>query len=96
VEGGRTIGLISVDRLREVPPEQRVQQRVRDHLVPVDEDHSVAPETPLLEAIAKMGRVGAQRLLVLRPGYPELVGLLTRSGLARFVELRQALGAEGS
>jgi len=93
VEGARAIGLISVERLRAVPPEQRAQQRVRDQLEPVDEDHSVAPETPLLEAIGKMGRVGAQRLLVLRPGSPELVGLLTKSGLARFVELRQALEA---
>jgi len=92
VESGRTVGLISVDRLRAVPPETRAQQRVRDHLERADEEHSVTPETPLLEALAKMGRLGSQRLLVLRPGSPELVGLLTRSGLARFVELRQALG----
>ena len=93
VEGGRTVGLISVDRLRTVPPEVRAQERVRDHLERADEEHSVTPETPLLEAIVKMGRLGAQRLLVLRPGSSELVGLLTHSGLARFVELRQALGA---
>jgi Zn-dependent protease len=94
VEGERTVGLISVDRLRTIAPEARALQRVRDHLEPMDEEHSVTPETPLLEALAKMGRVGAQRLLVLRPGSSRLVGLLTKSGLARFVELRQALGAE--
>jgi hypothetical protein len=42
----------------------------------------------------KMQGAGAQRLLVLRPGSSELLGLLTASGLVRFVELRQALGAE--
>jgi Zn-dependent protease len=93
VEGGRTLGLISIDRIARVLPELRPQQRVRDHLEPADAEHSVAPERPLLEALAQMGRVGAQRLLVLRPGSPELLGLLTQSGLVRFVELRQALGA---
>jgi len=91
VEGGRALGVISLERLARVPPEQRAQQRVREHLEPADAEHSVAPETPLLEALAQMGRVGAQRLLVLRPGSSELVGLLTQSGLVRFVELRQAL-----
>lgn len=93
VESGRALGLISVDRLRAVPPEARSQQRVRDHLEPADAAHCVAPETALLEALAQMGRSGAQRLLVLRPGSSELAGLLTQSGLVRFVELRRALGA---
>jgi Zn-dependent protease/CBS domain-containing protein len=91
VEGKRTLGVISLERLARVPPEQRAQQRVRDHLEPADAEHRVAPETPLLEALAQMGRIGAQRLLVLRPGSDELAGLLTQSGLVRFVELRQAL-----
>ena len=91
VEGGRALGVISLERLARVPPELRAQQRVREHLEPADAERSVAPDTPLLEALAQMGRVGAQRLLVLRPGSAELVGLLTQSGLVRFVELRQAL-----
>ena len=95
VDAGRAIGLISIDQLRRVPPEARAQQRVRDHLEAVDAERSVTPELPLLEALGKMGRLGAQRLLVLRPGSSELVGLLTQSGLVRFVELRQALGATG-
>lgn len=53
----------------------------------------MTPETPLVEALGKVGRLGAQRLLVLRPGSSERVGLLTRSGPARFVELRQEIGA---
>jgi Zn-dependent protease len=96
LEDGRVIGLISVDRLRAVPHERRAQQRVRDHLEALDERNVVTPETPLLEALRKMGSLGAQRLLVMRPGAREPVGLLTRSGLARFVELRQALAAPES
>jgi len=96
VERGRTLGLISVDRVGSVPAEARAQQRVRDHLEPLDEAHRVTPETPLLEALRSMGSLGVQRLLVMRPGSLELVGLLTKSGLVRFVELRQALAAEES
>jgi predicted transcriptional regulator len=93
VENGRTLGLISVDRVRGVPAEMRAGQRVRDHLEPLDESHRVAPETPLLEALRSMAGLGVHRLLVLRPGSAELVGLLTKSGLVRFIELRQTLGA---
>jgi CBS domain-containing protein len=92
VENGRAIGVISIDELRSVPPEERARQRVRDRLEPADSSRCVAPQTPLLEALAQMGRIGAQRLLVLRPGSAELAGLLTQSGLVRFVELRRALG----
>jgi Zn-dependent protease len=93
VEGGRTLGLISVDRVRAVPAEARAAQRVRDHLERLAESQRVTPETPLLEALRSMGSPGMQRLLVMRPGSAELVGLLTKSGLVRFLELRQTLGA---
>jgi CBS domain-containing protein len=94
VEGGRTLGLISVDRVRGVPAAQRAQQRVRDHLDPAVERLRVTPETPLLEALRTMASLGAQRLLVMRAGSDQLAGLLTKSGLVRFIELRQALAAE--
>lgn len=97
VEGGRTLGLISIDRVQSVPAEARARERVRDHLDPMDERQRVTPETPLLEALRKMGSLGVKRMLVMRPDSAELAGLLTKSGLVRFVELRQALGAtEGS
>jgi Zn-dependent protease len=93
VEAGRTLGLISVDRVRSVPAPQRAAQRVRDHLEPLDERLRVTPETPLLEALRTMASLGAQRLLVMRPGSDQLAGLLTKSGLVRFIELRQTLAA---
>lgn len=90
---GQTLGLISLEALKRVPPEARAGERVDDHLEPAADERSVTPETPLLEALGKMGRLGLARILVLEPGSRRLAGLLTRGGLARFVELRQALGA---
>jgi CBS domain-containing protein len=95
VDGGRTLGLVSVERVKSVPPTERERERVRDHLEPLDPERAVTPQSPLVDAVAKMGRLGVPRLLVLRPNSSEVVGLLTQSGLARFVELRQSLrGAE--
>jgi Zn-dependent protease len=94
VEGGRALGVISIDQLARVPADTRAARRVLDVMAPADAAHCIAPETPLLEALALMAQSGAGRLLVIRPGSNELLGLLTQSGLARFVELRQALGGE--
>jgi Zn-dependent protease len=95
-QSGRTLGLISLEEVKGVPPQSRATERVRDHLVPLDEERCVTPETPLVEALGRMGRLGLARLLVLEPGSRRLTGLLTRGGLARFVELRQALGVEAA
>ncbi len=92
VENGRALGVISIDQLARVPAEARPTRRVRDLMTPADASSSVTPDTPLLEALAAMARAGTGRLLVLRPGTGDLLGLLTQTGLSRFVELRQALG----
>jgi len=96
VENGRALGVISIDQLAAVPAEARRTRHVRDLMTPLDSTNCVAPDMPLLEALAQMGRSRAARLLVLRPGSNERVGLLTQSGLTRFVELRHALGAADS
>jgi Zn-dependent protease len=93
VEGDRTLGLVSLEGIKAVPPDERPTRRVRDHLEPLDPERAVTPETPLVDALAKMSRLGARRLPVLRPSSEEVVGLLTQGGLSRFVELRRGLAA---
>jgi len=90
-EAGRAKGLVTLDAIRRVPRERRAQERVGDHLEPLDRARCVTPRTPLPDALALMARTDAERLLVLRDGSDQLVGLLTRSALARFVEIRQTL-----
>jgi Zn-dependent protease/CBS domain-containing protein len=91
MDGERPIGLVSLETVKSVPAERRALARVRDHLEPLDEASVVAPDTSLTEALEKLGRSGRQRMLVMRPGSNRLAGLMTRTGLARFVEIRQAL-----
>ena len=95
VEGHDLLGLVSIDALRDVAPEDRASTTVKDRLTPASERNRVAPETPLADALRELVTAPGGRLLVTtRDG--ELVGLLTKEGLARFVEIRNVLdGARG-
>lgn len=89
VENGPPVGLISVKELRDLPADKRSVTTVRERMQPVEDSMRVAPDLPLTEALKRLGSVPGGRLLVMRNG--ELVGMLTRSGLARFVEIRNVL-----
>ena len=89
VEGGRPIGVISVNDLQEVPPEKRDSMRVRERMRALEDSMRVSPDVPLADALRKLAAAPGGRLLVLRGD--RLEGLLTKSGLARFVEIRQVL-----
>lgn len=89
VEAGRVVGLISVYDLKEVSPEKRATTTVGERMRPVDDAHRVSPDLPLTKALQKLAGTPSGRLLVMRGD--ELVGLLTKSALSRFVEIRQLL-----
>jgi len=92
VEGGRVRGLIALDDLKDLPAEKRSEVRVRDRMTPADASARVAPDVPLNEAFRKLSQAPGGRLLVMRG--EELVGLLTKGGLARFVEIRGVLAEQ--
>jgi hypothetical protein len=56
---------------------------------PLSDDLRVSPELPLTDAMKKLGAAPGGRLLVLRG--EELTGMLTKSGLGRFIEIRHML-----
>lgn len=79
-------GLISVREVAAVPRERWDEVRVADVLVPLSDRVRVAPDEPLVEALARVTLAGG-RSLVLEDG--RLVGMLTKDALTRFVELRK-------
>jgi Zn-dependent protease len=89
VEGSRVRGLVSVSEVKGVPPEKRGEVTVRDCMIPLTDEIRVEPDLALTEAMKRLSRAPGRRLLVMRGD--ELVGMLTRSGLARFVEIRHVL-----
>jgi Zn-dependent protease len=89
VEGASVQGLISIDALRRIPPDEWDRTSVKHHMIPLSDPIRVAPELPLAEALKKLQAAPGGRLLVLEEA--ALVGLLTKDGLARFLEIRQVL-----
>lgn len=92
VDGPNVLGLIGIEALRDVAPEERQRQTVKDRMTPLSDEIRVSPELPLPDAMEKLAAGSSRRLLVLRGD--ELVGMLTRQGLARFVEIRSVLSGE--
>lgn len=88
VYGERLLGILTLHDLKQVPREQWATTRVRQAMTPIARAHTVPPEAPAYEALARMTQGGVGRLLVL-DGAGELVGILTRSDLLQVIRLRQ-------
>lgn len=89
VEGDAVRGLISASELKDIPAEKRDAVTVEQRMIPLSDAVRVAPDLPLVDALQKLAVAPGGRLLVMRGN--ELIGMLTKSGLARFVEIRQLL-----
>jgi len=88
-EGGRTIGLLTLRGVRRVPREQWPTRRVRDHMVPLNDQVVVAPEARMDGVVGKLQDGQANRVLVVEDG--EVVGIITPSDLTRWLRRWQAL-----
>lgn len=96
VEAGRVLGIVSLDSVRRVPASDRMEARVSECMEPIGAGARVSPDLPLLDALQAMEQHQAERLLVF-DARGHLAGLLTRAGVARFLELRRLLrGAEAA
>jgi CBS domain-containing protein len=93
VDGSGVRGLISVADIRAVPRERWGDVRVSEAMRRLTPGLSIGPATPLVEALGRIAASGG-RLVVLDGG--RLVGLLTKDGLNRFVELRRLVDGEGA
>jgi len=90
VENGSPVGVVSVEDVKDVGPDDRDRVTVRECMAPAD-DRVLPPDESLWRALRTLERTGAGRMLVLGTS-GELQGMLTKTGLLRFLQLRQALG----
>src|SRR5260370_36110344 len=88
-EQGRTIGLLTLRKVRRVPSDQWPASRVRDHMVPLGDQILVPPEAPMDQVMAKLEDGEAGRVLVAEDG--EVVGIITASDLSRWLRRWRAL-----
>jgi Zn-dependent protease/predicted transcriptional regulator len=91
-DDGRILGMISLSQVKDIPPGEYPVLSVRDFVTRLNKDMVIAPEGTLDEAMKQMTQTDLDRLLVMQQG--ELVGLITRKSLMRFVEIKQILEPE--
>lgn len=91
VQNGDVRGIISLSTLKGLTAEERRSKMVGEIMMALDENLQVGPDTPLSEALGKMTRESVGRLIVLRDNH--MIGLITRTGLLRFLEVKRALEA---
>jgi Zn-dependent protease/CBS domain-containing protein len=82
-EQGRTVGLLTLRGVRRVPREQWPSRRVREHMVPLNEQVVVAPDARMDAVLAKLEDGEAGRVLVVQDG--EVVGIITPTDLTRWL-----------
>jgi Zn-dependent protease/predicted transcriptional regulator len=89
---GEIEGLVSLRQLRDCPPADRSRRTVREIMRPAGAAVSVAASAPLGEALRRMGEADVGRLLVTDAG--RIIGLVTRTGIMRFIQLKADLEGE--
>ncbi len=86
VQDSRPVGMVTVREIRTVPPSLWAWRRVQDVMRPWTPDMAVAPDCSVVQALERMVQTGEDRLVVVDDG--RLVGLVTRSAVARYLQLR--------
>jgi predicted transcriptional regulator len=86
---GRVLGVVSLPAVKNVPREEQQSTRVQEIMAPKSDSMLIATEASLADALVQMSREGEERLLVI--SQDRLVGMVTKTGLLRFVQIRQVL-----
>ena len=81
---GRPVGIITLERLKRIPREEWGHRPVGDAMAPTQEAMLVEPEQGMDEVLDRLGQSDTGRLLVTRG--TDLLGIITRSDLARWLE----------
>ena len=88
-DNGRVLGVVSVTAVRQLRREEYDHRHVAEIMTPLCEDLRVDGQASLADALMKMSQEQQDHLLVLQGG--RLAGLVTKTGLLRFVQIKQIL-----
>jgi CBS domain-containing protein len=80
----RPVGLVTLDRARQVPIERRAATPVRDVACPPEELTLTTPDEPLTDLLPRLNECADGRALVVVDG--RLVGIVTPSDISRAVQ----------
>jgi CBS domain-containing protein len=91
VDNDRVLGVVSLAELKRVPAADRQRVTVREVMTPLEDRLTLTPHEEVSVAFQRMAREGLGRLVVMERG--RIVGLLTKTGLSRFLQTRLELSA---
>ena len=88
MEADQVVGVIAVEDVQAVQQGLWSWRTVGDVMRPASPDLFIAPDATMMQAMERMVRTGHDRLVVIDAGRP--VGLVTRSGVAQFLQLHKS------
>jgi Zn-dependent protease/CBS domain-containing protein len=88
-DGDRVIGMVFLKFVKDLPEDEMERTTVRQVTSDLSERLVTTPDAPLSDVLRKMGPGGPGRLLVMEAD--RFVGLVTRSGVFRLIEVKRAL-----
>jgi predicted transcriptional regulator len=83
----KLLGTVSLENILALTKEERKRSAVRDIMVPVNSESEISPDDSLSEALRLMISSNINHLLVMENG--RMVGMVTRKGVIRLMELRK-------
>ena len=89
VYGSTTHGLVSLQNMKESPREKWSETRVSRVLTPLKESMVLDPDNDAADVMLKMAAQNTGRALVMKNG--DLVGLLSRTDMMRFMQMHMVL-----
>jgi Zn-dependent protease/predicted transcriptional regulator len=89
-QNGQVAGLVTAHEIKELERPRWPYTTLSDIMRPLDELHTVAPATPVMEALETMGRDDVNQLPVVSGNH--LDGIITRANVLHFLQTRAELG----
>ena len=86
---GKALGVVTLAQVRECPASERANRRIGQVMRPAEGTIEIAPGAGVIDAIRQMVAADIGRLLVVEQGV--LVGLITRTGVTRYVHTKTQL-----
>ncbi len=93
VYGSTTHGLVTLQNMKDVPRENWAYTTVAHILTPLKETMVIKPDSDAAEVMMKMAAQNVGRALIMKEN-GELVGLLSRTDMMRFIQMHMVLGEE--
>lgn len=86
IDDGKFLGIVTLKEVKNIPREDWGRVTASDILVPHDKKWEVSPETDVMKALELMIKEDKGRIMVTEKD--KIVGLITRNGIARYVQIR--------